>query len=486
MAIAQCQLSMGATARVALALCQHHLIGNLLLDARVDLVEPHVGVYHHEEVAIAGTQRPGPTRGSQQFRRLGIIHVNQDVLLVQAAHDDREQPAQFHILPALQLALHGLQQETHEVLAVLEPLPPFLAIVLSLSSQLRRVLRCSPGRRHELQHVLPRHGLVEPLQAQRLQRLHQPLHRRQIGGDHTVYHHLLVQRIEAGHHLGSSGEIGRPVGIPQHQDLSLHVLQQRRWRRRMRLAEVIHGVAVLKAQFHDAALVQAQQTHATDEAAGGTQFVIVLSDDEVGARLIGAQQVRRQASRLHRQAQQRQVAIQPLHQLPHTGREAGNIHLSAGGGDLFQLLLRFGQPRLRLHQRRQHSLQQAVRRVGWRFLPGQHYRLQPLQRQVPSLGDAAGHLNQRGRGLDVAAVLGHPAQVAGQRQEQADLHLDGGEIIRQGGEISRQCGEVGGLQIAQRFGLGPGLQARQRGPQRIQVPPQSQRLAPGPETQRQQ
>ena len=308
MAIVQPQLGTGAG-----AVCESHLVVYLLLNAGIDLVETHVAVHHQQEVILPGEQRPVPTGAGQELHCLRIVDVQKHVLLVQTPLQRPDELAQVHILSAFQLGQHPVQDDAHEILAVRPP------IALMPLGDGPCALRCLPGGLHELQHVPAGHCLVEALQVQRLQRTDQPLQRRQVGGDHAIHRYPLIECVETGHDLGGCGEIGRPVGIPKHQDIGLHVLEQRGGGRGMRLASVEYRVAVPEAQFRDTALVETQQPHAADEAPRGSQFVVVLGHDQIGPWLLGAQQAGGQPGGLHRQTQQWQIAIQSFHQGPHLG-----------------------------------------------------------------------------------------------------------------------------------------------------------------------
>src|SRR5512140_2689959 len=72
------------------------------------------------------------------------------------------------------------------------------------------------------------------------------------------------------------------------------MLAERDGRSRVKPRGIVYGETILKPFDRELPPVHLEQCHGTDKSAGGTEFVVVLEKQEIGAGTVHTRQVRRQ------------------------------------------------------------------------------------------------------------------------------------------------------------------------------------------------
>jgi len=149
-----------------------------------------------------------------------------------------------------------------------------------------------------LDGIVSRHGLVDARHLEGTHRADQQAHGLEIQCHRAVGLDAPILQVECARHVGGLGEIGRPVAVAQQPKIGSHVPGQGRGRRGVGLLEVVDRIAVGKGQIGELALVERHMARAADEAPGGAQLIVVLREQEIGARPIRAEERGRQRGKL--------------------------------------------------------------------------------------------------------------------------------------------------------------------------------------------
>ena len=205
----------------------------------------------------------------------------------------------------------------------------------------------------------------------------------------------------------------------------------------MRLRQVVHAVGVVQLQIDDPSPIEADKPRAADKAAGAAQLVVVLRQDQVGARTIGAQKGGRDLGGLQARARQRQEAIQPRQLLGQPGMQvapdarAQRLCPSQPGVGVLQLR--------RLGRNDRQRFGQEVEGLTPVQLVGQ--RRKYVQRLPSAAGQFHPHVEQRRRRGQGRSVARNPAQLRRQPQEGLARGSSGGQMRLQCGQVVAGRGE---------------------------------------------